>query len=90
MNFVNFNINQYVWVKLTKRGLDELEKEHNSYRYAYPKAFDEWKAPEVDNEGYSKFQLWSLISEFGSSMKFGEIAPFCGDIRFDKNDLEDV
>jgi hypothetical protein len=65
---VSFNINNYVRVRLTARGI------------AYLKEFDlEWKlkysaAPDAD--GWSRWQLHDLMNTFGSLLFPGSTIPF--------------
>jgi len=61
-----FNINDYIKVKLTKHG----QKIHISYyekfdTYGVNKKFYK---PEIDNEGYTEYQLWEFMNIFGEHM----------------------
>lgn len=56
-----FNINEYIYVKLTDRGKNIL----NNY-YA---DFD-WK-PTPNEEGYYKFQMWQFMNLFGNHFSMG-------------------
>jgi hypothetical protein len=64
-----FNINEYVKVRLTDHGREIhrqsydrlMEKLRLNYDY---KPF-RYTPPEEDDEGYSEWQLWVLMQEFG-------------------------
>lgn len=74
---VNFNINDYVRVKLTERGFEILKKDAEEFRRLYPTALlGAYVPPKVDAEGYSKFQLWHLMKEFGPHITMGTVPPF--------------
>lgn len=88
----NFNINQYVGVKLTEEGLKILETEHNEIlRSIPPKAAESlgpFVAPPVDEEGYSQIQFWQLMYYFGKHMYNGNPnIPFDMDIKIADEDL---
>lgn len=70
---MDFNINNCVYVQLTdkgrrmhKRQAEELDAAICS---ANPRAtLPDYRPPAEDEDGWSKWQLWSLMSTFGSSM----------------------
>jgi hypothetical protein len=67
---VPFNINHYVWVKLTPHG-----RECARYRRL---TFTE------DADGWSRWQLWELMNGFGSDLYMGHSRlPFETDIRIE-------
>lgn len=71
------NLNDEVKVKLTEAGIKILEDRHNYFlkqfgdRATAIKALGEFKAPKVDENGYSSFQLWELMNIFGQAMYNG-------------------
>ena len=71
------NISELVKVKLTEEGIRILENRHNNLLNQYSdkpevrKTLGEFKMPEVDENGYSSFQLWELMNIFGSYMYNG-------------------
>ena len=67
---VTFSINDSVKVKLTKAGLDELEQRHKQLHHQVPSVGD-FIPPEVDEDGYSKFQLWDLMNTLGHTCRLG-------------------
>jgi len=75
---VAFNINEYVKVKLTARGLKIHKSEYTRFMpsdWVYVK-------PSVDENGYSKFQMWNLMSIFGEHISMTLEPPFETEIIF--------
>lgn len=60
-----FNINDNVYVKLTDHGRKVHYEEHIKFWGKFPNQ-PSYKPPKEDNEGWSKWQMWELMSEFGS------------------------
>jgi len=81
----NFNINDFVWVKLTAYGITELKRQNNelSDKLKYSMSDYSFKLPEKDEDGYYKFQLWYLMQTFGPFMYNGCRIPFETDIKID-------
>lgn len=67
---MNINLNEYVKVKLTDYGL-AVHYDSWYYKEIHIRARFPYKLPRVDEQGYSKFQLWDLMSIFGSVMYLG-------------------
>jgi len=67
-----FNINSYVSVKLTDHGRALLKKYHDELKL--PKDIKLKPIAEVD--GWSKWQLWELMSIFGPSVYLAAEMPF--------------
>ncbi len=80
---MKFNINNYVKVKLTDWGL-EVHKKH--YDKFLP-TFINYSMPIIDEDGYTKFQLWELCSIFGEYMGNGLPNCFETTIIFADKDL---
>lgn len=81
----NFNINDYVYVRLTdygrgihRRAYDRLTKERDG------KIPWMYKAPKEDSEGWSKWQMWELMNVFGDFMVLGFDPPFETTIRIEE------
>ena len=87
MKLVNFNINHYVRVKLTKRGIGELKKQHIELRDMFKKIPD-YKDPIVDEDGYTSYQMWELMLKFGHIMFAGTNMPFETEIMFEVEEPE--
>lgn len=76
---VKVNINEYVKVKLTELGISILKEKRNKQNKEFEalglKGFGEY-IPDLDEEGYTKFQLWDLMRMFGDSLSNGTEIPF--------------
>jgi hypothetical protein len=70
IRFVDFNVNETVRVKLTERGLQTLRERHDEIARQYP-AFGSFKPPKTDADGWSEFQLWSLMRSLGPHILMG-------------------
>lgn len=69
---LRFNLNEYVRVKLTDRGR-KLHREDNEQFWATVKMNTPpvYVPPVEDDEGWSTWQLWSLMEAFGSHTTIG-------------------
>ena len=72
-NFIEFNVNNYVWIRLTPFGKEIVKK---------------WKEeiplrviPEEDEDGWAQWQLWELMNTFGEYLYNGGTIPFEMNIR---------
>jgi hypothetical protein len=66
---IEFNINNYVSVKLNERG-EKIYKEHwAQYDFAAPVLIK-------DADGLVRFQMWDLMRIFGSHISMGRGVPF--------------
>jgi hypothetical protein len=66
-----FNINEYVWVKLTDRGRAIHREQHEALNEQFPKCKLEYCPPKEDAQGWSKWQMWSLMQELGPHVGMG-------------------
>lgn len=82
---MKFNINDYVKVKLTDYGKLCLKKNYDDMMEFLKSWYGddmekyswlEFKLPEEDGEGYSEWQLWKLMQEFGKYCENGFTIPF--------------
>lgn len=73
---MKFNLNEYVRVKLTPTGKDILRKKFEELHERMPQAFKEFSLPEEDGQGFSKWQMWHLFSDFGEHIYLGCNPPF--------------
>lgn len=70
---VQININDSVWVQLTDMGKQMLKAEHDKFwtealsdtNGQLLKPIPEYKEPQVDEAGFSRFQLWDLMGRLG-------------------------
>lgn len=79
--FVEFNLNEYIWVKLKESAIEELKNQHEELRKDIHN-LPEWTPPEVDEDGYSKFQGWCLMNTFGHMMRPTMEPPFDLNVKF--------
>lgn len=61
---IKLNINDYVWVKLTREALEVLETYHENMMERF-NIIGIFKEPSVDKNGWSKWQLHELMFYFG-------------------------
>lgn len=68
---IEFNINYFIKVKLTKYGR-EIHEAHFRQHLYYNAAIGEpdYSAP-VDEKGFTKYQLWEFMNIFGGYMHNG-------------------
>lgn len=81
MEYRHFNINENVKVRLTPFGHQMLKANYNKlflrtpngieYLYNHP-----YTAPQEDEEGWSKWQMWTLMEELGEYCGMGYKLPF--------------
>jgi len=72
----DFNINDYVRVKLTPMGIEILKQRHEQLMSFYKKgSIDEFNL-RIDAEGYYKTQMWDLMQTFGAHLGLGARLPF--------------
>ena len=66
MDEIDFNINDYIKVKLTQRGTEILRQNHNRI-FGQVDLLDKrpFQEPSIDEDGYCKFQMWQFCEEFG-------------------------
>lgn len=81
-DYVSFNVNSSVLVRLTPEG----EKHYISYLNRYH--VDPNRSVNSDADGYVKFQLWDLMKIFGSEMFMGNDLMFKTKILLNKQDIQ--
>jgi repressor LexA len=81
--YIDFNVNHYVKVKLTERGFEELKRQGDELKKQYPRISCEFKPPAVDEDGYSKFQLHDLMWRFGHLCGICSTQPFNSNIKIE-------
>jgi len=88
--FKEFNLNSYVWVKLTDAGIAELRRQHDDlYRSLGKKR--EYTPPNIDDDGWTKFQANTLMKSFGHMLLLysDSTSPFEIKVKFADSDLID-
>lgn len=73
-----FNLNDSVWVRLNDRGREI----HRSVWTDTMRGVKNWAyRPPVEVDGWSRWQLWVLMQDFGPSISLGTNPPFETEIR---------
>ena len=78
---IEFNINKWVYVKLNETGKAELKKQWTEMNKLYPQTFKKFKLPNEDVDGFSKWQMHSLMQQLGHLCVLGFEPPFDPDIK---------
>lgn len=78
------NVNHYVFVRLTDFGRQVERKNHEKLFAGYPPGLCPFSPKEEDPEGWSRWQLWDLMKEFGSVISMAGPVPFETTIRIDE------
>lgn len=82
MKIFDFNLNEYVLVKLTDIGKIRLEQNHKDLKISFPK-LGEYKPIKEDIQGYSRWQMHNLMSTFGDMVHIGHDLPFETNIKIE-------
>ncbi len=85
--YIKTNLNYHVKVKLTDYGIELLANKHAENRRLYPRVKhyqQPFKMPKTDEDGYTIYQMWSLMETFGNHIGL------CCDNPFDLNVLIEV
>lgn len=87
-----FNLNSEVFIRLTHVGRAILKTNHiELYSMLHMKhSIPEFKLPDENNEGWSKWQMWEVMQSFGAHVSLGFQIPFETTIRLAKKDLKDI
>jgi len=80
---IDFNVNHYVYVKLRPIGRKELQRQHDELNKEIDGLLGEYEPPGEDKDGWSKWQLHTLMNKFGHMMTLGFDPPFETTIRVD-------
>lgn len=73
-NHVQFNINDYVSVRLTEAGKKLHRQQYEQLSADYPK-LQSYQEPKTDAMGYSQWQFWYLMQTFGPYISMGSESP---------------
>lgn len=84
--YLYFNVNEYVEVRLTDDGRKFLEKTHDAMYKEYP-TIGKYKPP-VEVDGWSKWQMHELMEQLGSQCTMAGLA-FYTNIRFKRDVLKE-
>ena len=72
---IDFNINGYVWVRLTDRGRRIHREQHEQLLRDVPGMSIPYSPP-VEEDGWSRWQLWCLMAHFGPYIGAAMDEPF--------------
>ena len=78
--YIDFNINHNVKVKLNKRGWDELKRQDDEMMKLFS-SITVLNTPEVDEDGYCTFQMHDLMYRLGALCFMGPMPPFHSQIK---------
>lgn len=81
---MKFNINHNVRVKLTDFGRQILREKFDETMEEFPHLTLNYTPPVEDAEGWSRWQLWCLMSELGSHLNMGCKLPFLPEIEIEE------
>lgn len=86
--WTEFNVNMNVRVKLTECGRRLHRENHDALYRNTGVEPSHYRAPKEDAEGWSTWQLWDLMHEFGKSLWNGsKDIPFMLSIQLDAEEL---
>ena len=80
---IDINVNDYVRVRLNDLGRKHHREDFLRWTAQLPKK-PEYRAPQEDADGWSKWQLWSLMELFGPIISLGAQMPFDSCIQVGK------
>lgn len=83
--WTEFNINCCVKVRLTDLGRKIHREAHDDLVRQYPKA-GAYRPPEEDADGWSKWQMWCLMQEFGPHISLGMHQPIEAGILIEQSE----
>ena len=76
MKTTEFNINNYVRVRLTETGINTLRDNHDALNGFAHGVLGDFAPPKEDKGGWSRWQLWELMHQLGPSCMNGFNVPF--------------
>ena len=82
---IDFNINNNVQVRLNDIGRAELKRQYEELYSSIPEPLrtDKFVLPKEDSEGWSEWQMWTLMNHFGHMVCIGIELPFETTIRIE-------
>ena len=85
MKTIEFNVNEYVWVKLTEAGLAELKRQRDELIELFPNCHADFTPPETDEDGWSRFQIHDLMHSLAHMLTPSGELPFETTMRLEAN-----
>jgi Mn-dependent DtxR family transcriptional regulator len=80
---IEFNINNYCFVQLTDAGRKELKKQYDELNKYLKGSLGDYKPVEEDANGWSKWQMHSVMNQLGHMLTNGGDIPFNTTIKID-------
>ena len=71
MKYVPFNLNEHVKVKLTDYGRKVHMEDHYNFWLDRNLPVQKYIPPREDKDGWSSWQMWSLMESFGKYVGLG-------------------
>lgn len=87
---LEFNINLSVRVQLTEYGKEIHKKQHDEFNKNYITKPLTYHPPREDEDGWSEWQMHTLMNTFGAKLGLCSTLPFKTNIRFKSKDLNDL
>ena len=91
--FASFNLNESILVRLTDLGYQRLADIHNSYIGRIPnwdRRDADFYKQRADAHGYTNFQAWCFIRDFGDVTGFGWDAYYLLDVKIKVKSLKKI
>ena len=89
--WVEFNINHYVRIQLTDFGRQVLRDNHAQLYRNIGVEPTPYREPTEDADGWSKWQAWEVLKEFGSHIFMGmKDNPFVLTIQIDASSIRSL
>ncbi len=73
---MRFNVNDKVRVRLTEHGKTLHREDHAKFWAHLGKKEPPYISPGEDENGWSEWQMWALMQDFGPHMTLGSPVPF--------------
>lgn len=83
---IPFNLNDDISVRLTDEGRRIHRENFDSLMSDFPQVKLEYTPPKEDPEGWSRWQAWVLMREFGPFMSMGAPQPFSMEAKIHVNE----
>lgn len=80
---VKFNLNDHVLVKVTSEGIEALRENHDQLNAFLGGRLSDFTPPQVDENGYTRMQLWCVMQEFGPHIRMGNLPPIETEMFFE-------
>ena len=84
---MKFNLNDYIKVQLTSDGREIHRAQHaKTFKANYDAKLYPYRAPEEDEAGWSRWQMWDFMVRFGSHISMAGDLPVMTDIEIEAPD----